>query len=743
MSNSYNSVCSRFHSSVILVLIINLLIGCGTSGDENAIDLTAKASAVAGTATLLPSVKTIPLTKGQFIASEAGNKWKLRARGSERVGDVLLLDDAAVKVVSTDSEQMTLTVTEAEIEDVFSKLSFEQKFNQSSGVFIPDPKSSVPVTVGPSTKATGFTAFVIDDTTSSSLKIPFNSPPWVANLELQFEGKVKFDYESRNKAATTGALDVSGTLGGDAGFVADAKVDLGYKKPLGTIRIPIPLGIADGIGRILNIRVASIVIPVTLGLKAQVEAGITLQLQGSVQGKFTTTYDTVNGLSAPGPTLQGTLTANGLPSASTPAAPVKGSLQIGPYIHLAPQLVILNKVATLGVDATMGLYGKGTLQAMVVSPYYCITVDPVLQADAFGFFRHVFLAKPLKTPEVQNELKVGQTWLYPVGTACNSVQFSAATYSASQSDNSAGILVLRNGDTSTSATVKYATSDGTALAGRDYTATSGTLSFSANDQSKTINVPILNNSSSQGGTVKLALSEPSADMALGTPSTATLTIEQKGSQCTDPFPAVSGALSVNGESKPYSHVGGVSESISTTISSASANGGKGSASLSTQFQNGPGDVVQASLNFVETILVSSTTNAGQLGTATFVPSTSATGSATCTVNDDGGVLSVASGGGLIELLGVQPMVDWLVWRRESCPSHTGDGNGGVPGVVNFVYGRPFDIEVRMIAFSHGSNHPNLTTASASGSVSLAYSTASFQINDRPSDARVEFCRTTP
>lgn len=743
MSNSSTSVCNRLHSTVVFVLVVSLLVGCGTSGDETAIDPTVRASAVAGTATLLPSVKTIPLTKGQFIASEVGNKWKLRARGSERVGDVLLLDDAAVKVVSTDSEQMTLTVTEAEIEDVFSKLSFEQKFNQSSSVFIPDPKSSVPVTVGPFTKATALTAFVIDDTTSSSLKIPFNSPPWVANLELQFEGKVKFDYESRNKAATTGALDVTGTLGGDAGFVADAKVDLGdkFKKPLGTIRIPIPLGIADGIGRILNIRVASIVIPVTLGFKAQVEAGITLQLQGSVQGKFTSTYDTVKGLSAPGPTYQGTLTASGLPSASTPAAPVKASLQIGPYIHLAPQLVILNKVATLGVDATMGLYGKGTLQAMVVSPYYCITVDPVLQGDAFGFFRHVFLAEPLKTPEVKNELKVGPTWLYPVGTACDSVQFSAATYSASQTDSSTGILVLRNGDTSTSATVKYETSNGTAVAGRDYTATSGILTFNANDESKTFSVPIP--SASQGGTVKLALSQPGTNIALGTPSTATLTIEQKESQCTDPFPAVTGALSVNGESKSYSHVGNVSESISTTISSASANGGKGSASLSTQFQNGPGDVVKASLNFAETIVVSSTTNAGQPGTATFVPSTSATGTATCTVNDDGSVLSNSSGGGQIELLGVQPMADWLIWRRESCPFATGDGNGGVPGVVNFIYGRPFTIEVRMTAMSFGSNHPNLTTASASGSVSLSYSTGSFQVNDGPSDARIEFCRTIP
>ena len=41
-------------------------------------------------------------------------------------------------------------------------------------------------------------------------------------------------------------------------------------------------------------------------------------------------------------------------------------------------------------------------------------------------------------------------------------------------------------------TVDYATSDQTAQAGVDYTATSGTLTFAASETSKTITVPILN-----------------------------------------------------------------------------------------------------------------------------------------------------------------------------------------------------------------------------------------------------------
>ncbi|MCY4608638.1 MAG: hypothetical protein OXD40_08585 [bacterium] len=47
-------------------------------------------------------------------------------------------------------------------------------------------------------------------------------------------------------------------------------------------------------------------------------------------------------------------------------------------------------------------------------------------------------------------------------------------------------------------TVDYATADGTATAGEDYTATSGTLTFTAGESSKTVNVPILDDSHDEG-----------------------------------------------------------------------------------------------------------------------------------------------------------------------------------------------------------------------------------------------------
>ena len=59
-------------------------------------------------------------------------------------------------------------------------------------------------------------------------------------------------------------------------------------------------------------------------------------------------------------------------------------------------------------------------------------------------------------------------------------------------------------------TVDYATADGTATAGSDYTATSGTLTFQPGDTSKTVSVPITNDSVDDGGeTLTLILSSAS------------------------------------------------------------------------------------------------------------------------------------------------------------------------------------------------------------------------------------------
>ena len=72
-------------------------------------------------------------------------------------------------------------------------------------------------------------------------------------------------------------------------------------------------------------------------------------------------------------------------------------------------------------------------------------------------------------------------------------------------------------------TVDYATLDGTATAGSDYTATSGTLSFAAGETEKTVSVPVLDDGHDEGSeTLTMTLSNPSGAYLADASATGTI-----------------------------------------------------------------------------------------------------------------------------------------------------------------------------------------------------------------------------
>ena len=73
-------------------------------------------------------------------------------------------------------------------------------------------------------------------------------------------------------------------------------------------------------------------------------------------------------------------------------------------------------------------------------------------------------------------------------------------------------------------TVAYATADGTAEAGADYTSTSGTLTFSAGSRTRTISVPVVDDTTDEGDeTFTVTLSTPSNATILDGTGTGTIT----------------------------------------------------------------------------------------------------------------------------------------------------------------------------------------------------------------------------
>ena len=104
--------------------------------------------------------------------------------------------------------------------------------------------------------------------------------------------------------------------------------------------------------------------------------------------------------------------------------------------------------------------------------------------------------------------------------------FSIADQSFDETVGSASITVLKSGATQLAHAVSYATSNGTASAGSDYTATSGTLSFAAGESTKTFSVAITNDSILESSeTFRVMLSGPSGGATLAN-TIANITIVQ-------------------------------------------------------------------------------------------------------------------------------------------------------------------------------------------------------------------------
>lgn len=105
------------------------------------------------------------------------------------------------------------------------------------------------------------------------------------------------------------------------------------------------------------------------------------------------------------------------------------------------------------------------------------------------------------------------------------LQFSAAAYSAQESDGNITITVTRTGGSLGTVTVAYATIGNTATSRADYTPATGSLSFAPGQMSQTFNVPINNDALDEATeNLSLKLSNPTGGSSLGMRSTAALSI---------------------------------------------------------------------------------------------------------------------------------------------------------------------------------------------------------------------------
>ncbi|MEP6547770.1 MAG: Calx-beta domain-containing protein [Gammaproteobacteria bacterium] len=113
------------------------------------------------------------------------------------------------------------------------------------------------------------------------------------------------------------------------------------------------------------------------------------------------------------------------------------------------------------------------------------------------------------------------------GAASGALNLTASTYTVAQNAGTVVVKVSRTGGSSGAVGITYTTTDGTAAAGTDYTAGSGTLDWADGDSaSKNITIAISNATPFTGSkTFMIALSAPTGGAAVGSPSSATVNID--------------------------------------------------------------------------------------------------------------------------------------------------------------------------------------------------------------------------
>ena len=107
-------------------------------------------------------------------------------------------------------------------------------------------------------------------------------------------------------------------------------------------------------------------------------------------------------------------------------------------------------------------------------------------------------------------------------TSASTVALSAASYQALPASTLV-LTIYRSGSSAGSVSVSYGTVDGTAVAGTDYTATSGSITWPDGDSSpKQVEVPVAVRASGKG--FNFALTDVSGGAGFGSPATATISV---------------------------------------------------------------------------------------------------------------------------------------------------------------------------------------------------------------------------
>jgi ELWxxDGT repeat protein len=157
-------------------------------------------------------------------------------------------------------------------------------------------------------------------------------------------------------------------------------------------------------------------------------------------------------------------------------------------------------------------FGPGVASSSVVIGIVADTLDELDETV-------LLTATPLGGTPVHASLKIGDN------DAAGSARFTVASARIGEDAGSVVLSVARSGGSASGVSVDYVTQDGTATAGLDYDASSGTLSFGAGQSSKTVAIAILGDALPEGDeSFSVLLQNPQGGVGVGSPGSVVVTI---------------------------------------------------------------------------------------------------------------------------------------------------------------------------------------------------------------------------
>ncbi|MCL1468667.1 Calx-beta domain-containing protein, partial [Argonema galeatum] len=204
---------------------------------------------------------------------------------------------------------------------------------------------------------------------------------------------------------------------------------------------------------------------------------------------------------------------------------------------------LTNGTATGGVDFTNTtqniIFGANETTKTVVVP---ITEDILVEGNEN-------LTLTLANPSANTAIGTQNTATLQIIDNDSSIQFSQANYQVNENGTVVGVAITlnRTGVTTGTSNIDVQLADGTATGGTDFTATTQTINFGANETSKTVTVTITDDSLFEGNeNLTLTLANSSANTAIGTQNTANLEILDNDSPPTVAFSQANYQVNENG-----------------------------------------------------------------------------------------------------------------------------------------------------------------------------------------------------